>query len=448
MIEKNILLISECPKIKSNYVNSLPPIGILTLASFLESKGAKVDVIDYNVEKRKPVNYKKYDLIGFSAYCSNIENTLKQAKWIKETTNAAIIVGGPHCMANPLLYIKKPFIDAAIIGEAEYTLYEYLTKKDKSEIKGLYIRKDNKPFFTGNREYIKDLDQLPFPALEKVDIKHYNVPLKKAKPISNIMTSRGCPFQCIFCFHSLGTQFRARSPKNVVDEIEWQINKFGVKEICIFDDNFALDAKRAEKIADLIIERGLKIKLQFTNGIRVDNITKELLFKLKKAGIWLVGVAPESGNQDSLIKMKKGVSLDKIKQVVKWCKELGIITHSYFMMGFPWETKQHLINTINFAEKLDTDITQFTRVMPFPGTELYKMMELKLDTESKNDQGLFYGSIQHKVANLTEKEVHKYIKIGYRKTFIKPKKIFKLLITLNLVDFFKLCLYAITSESV
>jgi radical SAM superfamily enzyme YgiQ (UPF0313 family) len=262
------------------------------------------------------------------------------------------------------------------------------------------------------------------------------------------MTSRGCPFQCIFCFHSLGTQFRARSPKNVVDEIEWQINKFGVKEICIFDDNFALDAKRAEKIADLIIERGLKIKLQFTNGIRVDNITKELLFKLKKAGIWLVGVAPESGNQDSLIKMKKGVSLDKIKQVVKWCKELGIITHSYFMMGFPWETKQHLINTINFAEKLDTDITQFTRVMPFPGTELYKMMELKLDTESKNDQGLFYGSIQHKVANLTEKEVHKYIKIGYRKTFIKPKKIFKLLITLNLVDFFKLCLYAITSESV
>lgn len=228
---------------------------------------------------------------------SNIENTLKTIQKIKwEYPGKRIIVGGPHVNSNPSFFTEHELIDLVSVGEGEYTMLELMEKMSPLGVRGLYYKdENNKTVFNGERDRIRNLDELPFPDLNLVDYKKYDVIIKQKKYISSIMTTRGCPFSCTFCFHSIGKQWASRSPENVVDEIEYQVKEFGIKEICIFDDNFTMNVERAKKICRLIIDRKIKIILQFTNGIRVDRVDKELLQLLKDAGLWLVAVAPESG---------------------------------------------------------------------------------------------------------------------------------------------------------
>lgn len=447
---KKVLLATESPEKKELYINTLPPLGILGIASYLESKGIQTDVIDNNIQKVDYFDVEKYDTVGFSVHCANVSKTLKSIENIKKNfPDKKIIVGGPHILIDPENYIKNENIDAVIVGEGELAVYDYIKNKGNSKHTGLYLKNsDGEIKFNGMGKWITDLDSLPFPALDKVDIKKYDVPLKQKKPISNIMSSRGCPFSCIFCFHSLGKVWRARSAKNFVDEVEWQVNNFGVKEICIFDDNFTLDIKRVNDICDGIIERGINVKFQFTNGVRVDRVNKELLIKLKKAGVWLMGIAPESGNLESLEKMKKQFDLKRVEDVAKWCKEIGLFTHSYFMVGFPWESREHIEQTIDFARKLDTDVTQFSRVIPFPKTELYDMIgKENINVDYTKDVGLFYGNVKHKVQGLSEEEIQRLIKKGYRQAFLRPKKMINLLIKLHWIDLFKLAKYSFISDS-
>ena len=444
---KKVLLITEHPLHKELYANALPPLGILGIASYLEERGIATDIVDYNVEKPQ-VDFAAYDLVGLSVHCGNVVRSLRRARKIKETEpDLPLVVGGPHATANPLLFASKPYFDAVVVGEGEETILEYLTQNDKSKIKGLWLHNGKEPLFTGHRPWIADLDCLPFPALEKVNLKRYNVLLKLKHPISNIMTSRGCTYNCIFCFCSLGKCWRARSAENVVREIKRQVEEFGVKELCIFDDNFTFDMERAGRIAELIVEQGIQVKLQFTNGLRVDRLSKELLAKLKAAGLWLMGVAPESGVPESLIKMKKGFTLDQVELATKWSKELGLFTHSYFMVGFPWETVTDIERTIDYALKLDTDVTQFTRVIPFPGTELFQMLGLKPEMEEEVDRGLYFGGLYYEMSSITDRQIRSLVKKGYRKFFFRPKRIWKLMRTLAPRDFLSLIRYGIATGS-
>jgi radical SAM superfamily enzyme YgiQ (UPF0313 family) len=420
----------------------------LGIASYLEEQGIGADVVDYNVEKPQ-VDFGAYDLVGLSVHCGNVVRTLQRAQEIKEAVpDLPLVVGGPQATANPGLFASKPYFDAVVGGEGEKTTLEYLQASDKSKIKGLWLATGKEPFFTGERPWIADLDALPFPALEKVDLAKYDVLLKLKRPISNIMTSRGCPYNCVFCFCSLGKRWRARSAENVVREIKWQAEKFGVRELCIFDDNFTFDIERAGRIAELIVEQGIEVKLQFTNGVRVDRLTREVLAKLKRAGLWLIGIAPESGNAPSLVRMKKGFTLEQVERVTRWSKELGLFTHSYFMVGFPWEKVADIESTIRYALKLDTDVTQFTRVIPFPGTELFQMLNLKPENEGEVDKGLYYGGLYYEASGISDREIRRLIKKAYRRFFLRPKRIWKLMRTLAPRDFLALIRYGIATGSV
>lgn len=444
--EKKILLALLRPSKKNLFINSTPPMGILSIAAMLESNGIKTKVIDgdLNMDDLEDCN-----IVCFSINCSNSITTLNMIKKIKQKfPKKIIVVGGPQVNAFPEYFIKNKDVDVAIKGEGEKVFLEYVKAQNKEKVKGLYLKKGKNFIFTGNQERIMNLDALPFQALGKVDLSKYDVPIKKKKPITSIMTSRGCPFKCIYCFHSLEGAWIPRSPENVVDEIEWQIKNFGVKEICIFDDNFTLDVSRAKKICDLIIKRKIKISLQLTNGIRVDRVDRELLVKMKKAGVWLVNVAPESGSIETLKKIKKGFTLDKTIQVVQWCKEIGLNTKGCFMIGFPWETKQHIEKTIEFALKLDTDLIQISRVVPFPRTELFEMMHLDAKDYIDKEIGLFYGRPEHKIKGITEEEIGKLIKTAYRKFYLNPRKILKLMRILSLRELFKLFVYSIRTESI
>lgn len=444
-MSKSILLLNQPPTNKRLYVNVLPPLGMLWVASYLKSKGIEVKAIDGNVEVFDEKILYDYDIIAMSVGMANIKKTIETVKSVKQNAPDKIFVcGGVYATQDPAYLLNNGF-DAVVTGEGEITFYEYVTQENKENVKGLYLLKDGVPFFTGIRPKIMNLDEMPFPALEFVDLKKYKNPIGKKKPLSSIMTSRGCPHECIYCFHD--RTFRVRSPENVVDEIEWQVNKFGVKELCIIDDNFTLDLRRAERICDLIIERKIKVVMQCWNGIRVDRVTKSLLAKMKKAGIWMVAIAPETGSEDTLLKIKKRFTLEQVRQARAWCKEVGIKTYSFFMIGFPWENKELIQQTIDFANELDTEFTQFSRVYPMMGTELYEDVKDQFQIE-RTDEGFFYGGSRVKVKGMDEEEVEKMVRKAYRSIYLKPRKMFQLMTTLKPNNLFELFKYSILTRSI
>lgn len=446
----NILFIVADPVQKQNYANTLPPVGVLSIATLLRKNNIKAEVTDLNIENINKWDIKDFDVIGFSILHSNIENSLRISSEIKQRfPEKAIIAGGPHVNSYPEFFIKKEFFDLVAVGEGEYALLELFQQNPINGIKGLYYKDEQKQIqFNGYRDRIKNLDLLPFPDLSLVNYKNYYIPIKKTEPVSYIMSSRGCPFNCIFCFQSLGKQWFSRSPENVVEEIEYQINTFSVKELCIFDDNFTLDIERAKKICRLLLEKKIQISIQLTNGIRVDSVDRELLSMMKEIGLWFVALSPETGSQETMKKIEKNFNLEKVFEVVQICKELNLVTDACYMIGFPWEKKEDIEKTIDFALQLNADISQFSRVVPIPGTKLFNQMGLDKNLNFDKDNGILYGTTKHKTAYLDKKTIHKLIKKAYRKYYFNPKRILRIFKLISIKDFFKLIIYAIRTKSI
>lgn len=432
-------------------IEVLPPLGILSIAAYLEKRNIRTDVIDFTIESDKVINVELYDIIGFSINISNRESSFREIKKIKEKNNKVkVIVGGPLCMSNPEIFLNKS-IDAVFTCEGEEALYEFITNENKKEVKGIYIKDNLNYIFTGEREMIKNLDELPFPALNKVNIRRYNNYPKRKRPVSSIMTSRGCPYDCIFCSHAMGRKWRYRSAENVFEELKWQVSEFGIKEILVYDDNFSLNRKRAEKICDLIIANNLKIKLQFSNGLRVDNLDYQLLEKLKMAGTWFMGLAPETGNPKVMEMIKKGFDHDKVLHVRKMCRKLGIKTHGFFMIGFPFENKSTILETIAFAKKLDCEIVEFNKVIPYPKTELYELLEKqgRILNDIYAVKSYHEGTIStHKVGDLNEEDIKLLIRKAYRRYYLRINKIIDLLFTFSIRDLIKLGTYALRTRNI
>jgi len=449
-----VLLIFQAPKRRKFYINTLPPLGILGIISYLQKNNILADVIDYNVEDRTNLDLKRYDIIGLSLNMANISNSLDFINYLKEQNpKVKIIVGGPSCISNPLYFTRNENIDAICTGEGEEAMYDYIRQggfTDDTGIPGLYTRGKKGHFiYGGDRPYLDNLDKLPFPALNKVSLDKYRIPLSKSFPISSIITSRGCPFHCIFCFHTFGYKWRPRSSTNVVDEVEWQVKELGVREICIQDDNFCLDLNRAKEIFDLILKRDIKVKLQFQNGIRVDNVDFEVLNKMHRAGVWLVGLAPETGSLRMIEKIKKDVDLDKIRQVVQWCQKIGMNTYAYFMIGFPSETMLDLEQTAFLIENLNTDFMQISRLIPFPRTPLYTMIvDEGIENSFGQEQGCFFGIPRIKISEISDRQLKRLIKQIHRSFYLKFSRMVKLIKILPPLNLIKLFIYSIRTKNV
>ncbi|MHC4123438.1 MAG: B12-binding domain-containing radical SAM protein [Planctomycetota bacterium] len=455
-MKPKILLINEIPGNRGLYINTLPPLGILGIASYLEKNGISVQVKDCNINNGFHFEPDKFDIIGFSLNIANIAKSLETIRSIKrQNPRTKIIVGGPSCISNPYYFMRDKNIDAVCEGEGEESFLDYITNEsfvNGKRIPGFYVRtKEGSFVYGGERGYLGNLDTIPFPAFGKVNIAKYRVPIRKSFPISSIITSRGCPFRCLFCFHSSGYKWRARSASNVVDEIEWQTKEFGVKEICIQDDNFSLDIDRAKEICDLILERNIRVKLQFQNGLRVDYVDIELLKKMQKAGVWLIGVAPETGSDKVMDRIAKNTDLKKVKQVVKWCKEIGINTYAYFMIGFPFETMQDLKKTASFAEELDTNFIQIARVTVLPKTPLYEMV-VKEDKTIENmfdkEQCCFFGIPRFKMSEISDMDISRMIKKIHRDFYLKPIRMIRLMNILPLQNLITLFSYSQKTKNI
>lgn len=447
-----VLIVVQAPRNPKLFINVLPPVGALSIVSYLRSRGVRASVRDCNVQELSDEEIGRAEIIGLSVNVSNVENSLETARRVKSRwPGKRVVAGGPFCISAPERLLEEGTVDAVAVGEGEETLLEMAGGKEWPDIKGLWFKDGaGRAVFTGPRPWIEDLDGLPFPALDLVPLEKYYSPVKKTLPVSSLISSRGCPYNCIFCFKTMGNRWRARSPGNVVDEIEWQVRELGVREICIYDDNFTMDTERAAEISDEILRRGIDVSLQLTNGVRVDRLTRELVRKLKAAGVWIIGVAPESGSPETLERIGKRFSLEQVRRSVRWCKDEGIRTYSFFMVGFPWETRGHIEETIDFAVSLDTELTQFSRVVPFPGTRLHDIIPKASSPADPGlrDQGLFYGGVSHELEGLAGGELEGLIKKAYRRVYLRPGKMVRLISMLSWGDLWRLFSYSVTTDSI
>jgi anaerobic magnesium-protoporphyrin IX monomethyl ester cyclase len=379
-MNEKVLLINA-PSDNRHFTSCQPPLGILYIASFLRQKGIEVSVFDLNTKKGwkkiaiSLVSEYRPSIVGISANLSNRTQTYELSALVKIVDkNIIVVVGGPHPSIAPLDFVI-PSIDYIIPFEAERTMFNFVCAKDKDNVDNtLSCRKPNIDIACSGikKDLVANLDELPFPAYDLIDIKDYYINTYKSLPIVSMVTSRGCPQGCIFCSQGVsGRIWRPRTPENIVEEIVWLTEKIGVREISIEDDNFTFDLDRVYKVCDLIRSKGIRITWQLANGIRADKVTKDLLKAMRDAGCWKIAIAPEVGDEESLKKIRKGIELEQFRRVAQWSKELGVVYYGFFLMGFPFQGRKEMEETIRFALELDPLLMDLSKIVPFPGTELF-----------------------------------------------------------------------------
>jgi len=363
-----------------------PPLGLLSIATVLRMEGIGVTVLDAAIEaldleevfaQVQEVNPK---IVGVGICTPDFKLTDQFLFLLKKRLpHIWIVAGGPHSTIDPSGVLSSKHIDFAIRGEGEYSLLELarsLLKEGSVEleqIKGLSFRKGDSITHNPARVLIEDLDSLPLPARDLIPLMKYRNygRVRKRWPIGVMITSRGCPYQCIFCAHEIfGHSYRTLSASKMIEEIKYLQEHYGVKEILFRDDNFTADRARIFEFCERIIKENIDITWMCL--AHVNNIEKDMVQLMKKAGCWHIGLGVESGNQEIHKTLKKGVRLERAREAFDIIQEAGIKTLAFFMIGNYLDSNETVRDTVNFAKSLNTDFAIFTITTLFPGTELYE----------------------------------------------------------------------------
>jgi radical SAM superfamily enzyme YgiQ (UPF0313 family) len=360
------------------------PMGLAYLAAVLEQKGHEVKVIDCQAldidhEKLKSeLSSFKPDLVGITSIAPLISSALFSAKTVKESfPDVPVVLGGPHAtFMDEQIIGQEAAVDVIVRGEGEETLLELAEnvhdQKKWQSINGITFRSDNQTVQTPNRPFIQNLDELPRPAYKHFQLEKYRLFGKRVLPI---ITSRGCPFQCSFCVASrmFGKQYRMRSSESVLDELEWLKSEHGAESFTFYDDTLTFDKQRLFRICDGIKER--KINLPWDCQTRVDQVSKEVLARMKAVGCQQVFFGVESGCQKILDAVEKKTTVEQNEKAIKMAKEAGLFVTISLIIGFPGETRETLQQTMNFVKKTKPDDVYVCVATPFPGTKLRSLVE-------------------------------------------------------------------------
>ncbi|MFW6210638.1 MAG: B12-binding domain-containing radical SAM protein [bacterium] len=419
------------------------PLGIAYISSYLRAKGFdEIDAVDLNFDPAAQIPIS--DIYGITATTPLINPAFETAARIKAAApDTKIILGGAHPTNEPEEALNNRNIDFVIRGEGEKVFYELISalaqKKDFSGISGLSYMRDNMPVHNPS-EFIEDLDALPFPDIEIFgDLSKYTHPqplIGWRKPVVNMITSRGCPFDCYFCYKgTFGRKWRARSPENVIREWEKLIRVNRVKEIGIQDDIFNTDLNRAKNIMKGITADKLKIPFTFPNGIRADILDEELVSMMKDAGLYRTAIGVESGVQEVVDKIGKNEKLADVEKAMKLVEKYKIQVITFYVMGHPDDTEKTMEETIKYSIKLDPHFSQYAMATPFPGTRLYDKLKKtgglkikKWDDYSQFDQKGYFD-----YPHLSGDTIMKYVKRAYKKFYFRAGFIVKML---TLKDFY------------
>lgn len=423
-------------------VNSYPSLGLGYLAAIAEQEGHEVQVFDMGLRPKTPVADEvaaildwKPDVIAFTAMTTSYQSVEDATAMLKAASPAPIIIGGPHATTLPELTLQNPNIDFLVYGEGEYVFRDWLRQIAAGDTnwaanKGLWYKDaDGKVVDGGERELIPELDALPFPARHLFDLPKYPLYAPDGQMMVTVLTSRGCPYKCSFCFKGIvGRTYRQRTPENIVAELRHLIDTYGVRNFYFMDDLFTINVKRLEVILDYFISQNLGVRWRCL--ARVDRVTPELLKKMYKAGCRQIHFGIESGNPEILKKTAKHIDLNQVRQAIEWTEDAGIMSKGYFMLGLPGDNEQTMNETIEFAASLRLSDAMFSIATPMPGTELWEELVHKdPDTAYSTDftKSYYYNSYTSEIApfmNVSDvsDQVLSKMAIKARKRFLDSKQ--------------------------
>lgn len=408
--------------------NKPTPLGLMYISSFLEEKGFKIKILDLSMHNLndgqildwiKKINPRKIGISCMSVDFNFLKRITKKIKTFFK--DIQLITGGVHPTAMPQEVLNTTSIDVLVIGEGENTLLELMKDYNLKDIKGIAYMKNKKMVVNEPREFIEDLDKLPFPARHLLPpLKNYSLSMdwEGRKPSVVLFSSRGCPFNCIYCASKImwKRKVRFRSAENVLKEIDFLVSKYRIKEILFYDDHFVLNKPRLVEICNGLIKRNYD--LTWCCLSRVDSIELDTLKLMKKAGCHMISFGVESGSQKILDSIEKNVKISQIINAFKLCKTVGINTKATIIFGSPNETRETINETNKLLKIILPDYVWFFSITPFPGTKLYELHKthgLSFDNHENYNQtsyNKFYGT------DLRYDEIKKEIKKAYRSYYL------------------------------
>jgi radical SAM superfamily enzyme YgiQ (UPF0313 family) len=409
----------------------VPPLSLLIVAALMEKEGVEVDLIDMEAEglsysaTLERIRSFAPDLLGFTVTSWSFHSIIRWIKQFKADTAISILVGGEHLRLYPDETMSYDAIDFCITGEAELPLPEFISAfregQPFDDIKSLGFRKNGSVIIDRTIRYVEDINTIPFPARHLIRNELYENVLSRKKNFTALISSRGCPFNCAFCTHN-HQKYRARSPENVVDEIELNLKTYNICDFDIYDSTFTADEPRVIRICEEIRRR--KLEVGFTVRSRVDIVSREMIDSLKSAGCHTILYGIESSNPDILKMMNKRISPEQVMKTVSYTKQRGIKTLGFFLFGFPGETRQTIEDTIRFSLDLPLDYALYSILLPMPDTDIYEYYrerglgdywaEYTLD-DSKTELIEFIGT------GVTRAETAKYALEAYKRFYFRPR---------------------------
>lgn len=409
-----------------------PQTSLAYLAAVMKKSGYSVDIIDCIAEK---INWNQFKdilkreeprYVVVNVITSIITNDL-YATYLAKTIGAKTIAIGPHLTYLPKETLEKyPSLDFGIIGEAEITIKELIDccekRADLQKVKGVVFRCHEEITVTPEREFINNLDDLPFPLHELLPIKKYSLPFI-GKAYTFVLSSRGCPYYCTFCRQPImwQRQVRSRSAKNIFEELKYT-KSLGINNFMFHSDTFTIDRDIVIKLCQLMIDA--KLELRWCCNSRVDTIDEEMLGWMKKAGCWMIMLGIETASDEILQNVKKGgkATAGVAEKAVRMIKKAGIKVWGYFIVGLPGESRQTIKETIKFSKRLPLDLVNFAVGAPYPGTEFYQRAKENkwLESEEWESFDQNYSAIVS-YPNLSSVEIMDGIRRAYINWYMRPK---------------------------
>jgi len=369
--------------IDSLFYNS-PPLGLAYLAAVLEQNGHQVTITDFPVEGLyindvpELLRQLSPDLVGISSVTSSFPSALLTARAVRNAVGARVPIGigGPHMSGNPEIIQQHPVFDFGVVGEGELTLRELVSNlaagRDLDGIAGVVTCRDNELIFGPPRARIDDLDSLPFPARHLLSLRKYR-PMPNdeyRRPKTATITSRGCPFLCTFCDkRTFGDKYRSNSPARIVDEMHHLVQEYGIKDLAFVDSTFTPNRKRITGLLDEMERRPPSV--YWTCSTRANVLDEEILRRMRLMNCWRIRIAMESGNNEILKSIKKGVTKEEFEHTVRIADKMGFQVKAFFMVGHIGETPETIKETIDFACSIPIKDVTVQINTPIKGTPQY-----------------------------------------------------------------------------
>ncbi|MCX7957448.1 MAG: B12-binding domain-containing radical SAM protein [Deltaproteobacteria bacterium] len=438
-----------------------PPLGIAYLHAFMKQNNIESRIFDARAYKRPVkalrdvINEYRPDIAGINIHCtSEMDDGAFIADRIKEIDcDIKVVAGGSHPSALPEDTLNRyKSIDYVVFGEGEFTLKELIdaikNKADLNTIDGLaYRQKDgitvNKP-----RELVSEIDSFPMPDFDGFPFDKYKPHYFKGIEIP-VITARGCPNRCVFCYQPMGHNVRTRSYRLVVEEIERDIKVYGATQIFFADDTLTIEPEYTINLFNEITRRGLN-KVRYIASTRIDRVNKDMLKAMKEANVFSIVYGAECGNQRILDGIRKGFTLEQTEQAIRWTKEAGIRVDTNFILGLPYENEETIRQTLDFIMKLNPDFINLAILAPFPSTEVYEWAKngiggLRLKSDSYEATGRIVGNTLE-LESVPRERLEYFQTLGYVKFYLRPSRIRNLFYKVDFSTLLKFAVHLVINQ--